>query len=288
MSEPRFTRRNHGSGHSYLLDGLKVPGVTTVIGALDKPALVDWAAKTTARYAVDNWDRLSGISIVSRFEELVAARRQTNKEAVVRGKRIHALAERIIKGESVEDMPDELRAPVQAYADMLDAWGFEAIVLEAPCANLDYRYAGTFDAIMTSPKTGPVIVDVKTGKRAYSEVALQLAAYRHADVYLEEVEQFGPRGGKLKSLWVEKPMPTVNGALCIHVAMETEESPAKVDVLPVEATPDIFEQFLFLLEVHEGWVKRTSWNHKSDPAYAPPIGEPIYPEQTDRILEVLQ
>ena len=35
-----FTRKNHGDNHSYYLDGVKIPGVTSIIGVLDKPALV--------------------------------------------------------------------------------------------------------------------------------------------------------------------------------------------------------------------------------------------------------
>lgn len=275
----RLTRRNYGNGHGYLLDGEKVPGVTTVIGALDKPALVNWAAQTTAAYAIDHWERLSGVGVANRLKELEAARYQKNKTAVVKGNRIHAMGERVAAGEPIDDVPQELRSAVQAYADMLDAWGFEPIALEAPAANFDYRYAGTFDGIFTSEKTGPVLVDIKTGKGVYSETALQLAAYMHCDVYLEEVEQTGPRGGKLKSEWVERDMPGLNGALVFHIRTETEDSPASVEVLPVTVDEGIFDTFLYLLEVHEQWIKRTGWNHRSEPSYAPPIGQPIFPEQ---------
>ena len=55
----RFARRNVGKSHSYTLDGRRIHGVTTVIGTLDKPALVDWAARETAAYADEHWTRLS-------------------------------------------------------------------------------------------------------------------------------------------------------------------------------------------------------------------------------------
>lgn len=38
---------------------LKVPGVTTVLGALDKPGIVQWAVDNTAAYAVANADTLA-------------------------------------------------------------------------------------------------------------------------------------------------------------------------------------------------------------------------------------
>lgn len=289
MSEPRFSRSNHGKGHSYLLNGRRIAGVTTVIGVIDKPALVEWAAKTTAEYAVANWDRLAGMSSIARFEELKEARWKKNKEATVSGKRIHSLAERIAKGESIEKIPPELRGPVQAYADLLDEWGFDVVELELPVANLSYLYGGTADAILTSERTGPILVDIKTGRRAYSEVALQLAAYRYTDIYLHEVEQIGPRGGRRPSLWEERPMPVVNGCAAIHIARETEESPAKAELLPVQAGQAEFETFLHCLELFESWIKRTdSKNYRSDPAFNPPVGEPIYPEQANEILEELQ
>lgn len=279
----RFKRQSHGRGHSYLLDGHKVPGVTTVIGVLDKPALVDWAARVTAEYAVSNWDRLAGMSPVARYEELKQARWKVNKEATTSGKRIHSLGERVAAGESIATVPAELRPQVQAYADLLDAWEFEPIQLEAPCANTTYRYAGTFDAILTSPRLGTVIADIKTGTRVYAETALQLAAYRNADLFLEEIPQVGPRGGKRPSLWEERPMPPVDGAVVLHLRQETDESPASAEVVPVDVTEDVFEAFLYLLEIYETWIKRTNPAHRNEPIFAPPVGEAIYPEQDIRL-----
>lgn len=284
-----FTRKNHGDNHSYYLDGVKIPGVTSIIGVLDKPALVQWAATSVATHAVDNWDRLAGMPLVKRYEELKMSHRSKNREAIIRGKRIHALAERIIRGEEVDPKDASLVAAAQAYADLLDAWELEPVLLEASCVNRGYMYAGTLDGVMRSPKLGTIIVDVKTGKKAYSEVALQLAAYRNADVYLEEQERTGPRGGKLSSDWIERAMPEVYGAAVIHIERETDESPAAAHLQPVKAGPDIFEQFLFLCEIHAGWVERTGYDHRKSENYNPPVGAPLYPEQpAHEIREAIQ
>ena len=105
---PRFQRRNYGSGHGYTLDGHKIPGVTTIIGkTLDKPALVGWAANTTARYAVENWAHLSAVDPIARYEELSRARFNTVKKAADQGTRIHAMAEQIALGREVE-VPEEI------------------------------------------------------------------------------------------------------------------------------------------------------------------------------------
>jgi hypothetical protein len=54
---PGTRRVNSGRGHSYLLDGQKVDGVTTVIGnGIPKPALINWAAGTIASYVGERLD----------------------------------------------------------------------------------------------------------------------------------------------------------------------------------------------------------------------------------------
>ena len=72
---PRLERRNYGRGHGYKIDGYKVPGVTTVLGeSLPKPALIDWAARTTAAAAVDRWDELGALPPSQRLKALEGAR----------------------------------------------------------------------------------------------------------------------------------------------------------------------------------------------------------------------
>ena len=53
-----FRRIDSGRGHRYVdAYGIKVPGVTTLLsGGLPKPALTNWAARTAAEFAVDNWE----------------------------------------------------------------------------------------------------------------------------------------------------------------------------------------------------------------------------------------
>ena len=50
------TRRiDRGRGHSYLLDGKPVIGVTTAISnGVPKPAIAAWAGRTVAEFAMDN------------------------------------------------------------------------------------------------------------------------------------------------------------------------------------------------------------------------------------------
>lgn len=265
----RLTRRNYGNGHGYALDGVKVPGVTTIIGKLDKPALVAWAARMSASYAVDHWDQLAGLPIMDRAKKIEDARWEKNRTATIKGNRIHALAERIAAGAPV-DVPAEVLGQVQAYARFLDKWGFESVHTEASVANTQYHYAGTLDSIMTSPKLGLILLDIKTGSGVWPEVALQLAAYRYADLIQTEIAVVGPRGGKKAPELVEGPMPEVDGCFVAHVLADD------VELLPIRAGEDEFAAFLYLREVY-AWHDEAS-NRNSD-GYRPPVGQALYPEQ---------
>ena len=267
---PRFVRRNVGTSHSYQLDGRRIPGVTTVIGILDKPALVNWAARETAIYADENWEQLSGMRSGDRIQALEKARYNTNRKAVVKGNRIHALGERLANGETVE-VPLEIRSQVQAYAKFLDDWGLETVATETPVCHTEWAYGGTFDLIARSPRFGTSLMDIKTGKGVYSEVALQLNAYANCDLRLVEEVVTGPRGGT-SSRWREAPMIVPDSLLVAHVLEDT------VEMMPVKLDPSIFEAFLHMLEIFETWHKRTSWDFRDEPTYEAVIGKPLYPE----------
>ena len=275
----RFRRVNHGKGHSYTLDGHGVPGVTAIIGVLDKPALVNWAAEQSASFAVENWQRLSELPIVERAKQIQAARFQTNRAAIVKGNRIHAMAEQLQTTGRAPVEPDNPVYPqVVAVARMLDDWGMESLVTEAPICNTNYRYAGTMDSIVTSPRLGKVLIDWKTGKGVYDEVALQLGAYRAADLMLSPVEVVGPRGGK-RTEWIEQPMPAVDGCYIAHVLGDA------VELHPITVDDEVITAFLYLRKIYASWIERTSWKFRDSDSFAPTVGDPIYIEDRPIIRE---
>lgn len=273
---PRLQRRNHGTSHSYLLDGYRAPGVTSVIGLLDKPALVGWAAKTTAAFAVENWDTLAKLPITDRLTRLEKARFGQNRTAIIRGHRLHAMGEALAKGETV-DVPAEHRDAVEAYARFLDDWQLETVATEIPCAHGEYRYAGTLDLIAESPKLGRVLLDLKTGKGVYSETALQLAAYRNADLWLEKIEVTGPRGGKRTETVERSGSLGIDRCAVAHLPVGAEQ----VSLVPLVTDAGVWSAFLYLLEVYESWLTRTGWDHRDGPNYSPVVGDAVWPEAVE-------
>jgi hypothetical protein len=271
----RFVRKNAGSSHSYALDGQRIPGVTTVKDVLNKPALVRWAQRIAAEAVVDNWQHLTSLTPSQRQEFVASSADRARNKAAARGTRIHAMAEALQHGKTVE-VPDELRPQVEAVAKFLDAWDMTSVLTETPVCHTEYRYGGTLDAVLDSPRLGRVLVDFKTrddGRAPYDDVALQLAPYRFADLRLEEITQLGPRGGKKPSLWREAAMVDVDGCGVIAVSGDSAVW------YPVEADESVFDVFLHLLEVHYAWIKRTGWAHRDDAEFSPTVGEPVWPEQ---------
>lgn len=229
---PRLVRRNHGRGHSYFLDECRVVGVTTACGNLPKNALVDWAGRVTAEYAVDNWEHLAEMPPSMRLNALTRARYTATSRAALRGTQIHALGERVSNGEEVD--AGEHTAEVEAYARFLDRWAVEVIATETPLAHTAYQYAGTADAWVTfgqGPYAGArVLLDIKTGRGVYDSTALQLTAYRNAEIW----QPHGPES--------EEPLPPCDAVAVAHIL------PDAVELLPVEADERQFRQFRYLLE----------------------------------------
>jgi DNA-binding CsgD family transcriptional regulator len=212
-------RVDTAKGHYYAdANGERVPGVTTILsGGLPKPALINWAANSTAEYAVDHWDDLTPLSPSQRLKKLQGARYEEKDRAANRGTEVHGLAEKLVKGEEI-DVPDLLAGHVEAYVQLLDDFRIEPVLIEVTVVSHQYGYAGTLDLIADFPTLGKrLLCDLKTNRSGiFGETALQLAGYRYADTYI------GPDGA-------EVPMIAVDGCAAIHVRADG------ADLIPVTA-----------------------------------------------------
>lgn len=190
--QPPVKRVERGKNHHYVdAHGHRIPGVTTILGnGVPKPALINWAANTTAEAAVDNWDQFGDLPVAARLKALQGARYEKPDKAKKRGTEVHAYGERLVKGESVKGIPDELRGHCEAYVRFLDRFAVEPVLVEVTVVSYKYGYAGTLDLIadLATGADGAVerwLCDLKTNEKGiYGETALQLAAYRYAQKYL--------------------------------------------------------------------------------------------------------
>ena len=233
MSGIRIAYR--GKGHSYSIDGEPADGVTTLIGdGMPKPALINWAAKTTAGYAVDHWDELAGQTISQRLKALEGARFADRDAAANRGTEVHGLAERLMHGEEVE-APDAIAGHVESCVRFLDEWQPKPVLTETVVGHRRWRYAGKFDFIADVPRLGRVLMDYKTSRSGiYGEVALQLSAYAHAEAYVDEHQD-------------EQPMADVGHNLERAYAVWIRAD--GYDLYPLDIGPDTFKAFLHVATV---------------------------------------
>jgi hypothetical protein len=233
----RLVPKTRGRSHYYLLDGERIESVTTVLNALPKQ-LTQWAANCAADFAVENWTELSEEPLSKRLDRIRYAHRDVVSAAALRGTQIHGYGERLVSGDPVE-IPDEYRGPSEAYARFLDEWQIEAIATETPVAHIDAGYAGTADLWGTiGVRDGArALIDLKTGKGVYESVVLQLAAYRHAQIW----HPAGPES--------EQPLLRVDLVYVAHVLPDT------VRMLPITAGADEFRQFRYV-QTTSRWLAR--------------------------------
>lgn len=219
------------ASHRYKLDGAWVPGVTSILGVLDKPALPKWSAGEVAAYVADNPDGVETLRALGRGPMVQALKNipwQKRDDAGTRGNILHDYAEQILKGEEV-DVAEEHIPVMEAALDFMEAWDIEPILIEAACASREHRWAGTLDLIAKyrHPETGHrgvAIFDWKSGKALYPEYAWQLNAYAHAEFH-------GLRGD-------EQPIPTCDAAFGVQIR------PDGYDVAPFTFGPHIYDEFV--------------------------------------------
>jgi hypothetical protein len=228
---PPTRRVSHGKGHSYFLDGSKEIGVTTALGeGFPKPALINWAGKTTASYAVDHWDELAELNVTERYRVLEKARYADRDEAGNAGTQVHRLAQQLAAGAEVS-VPEHLEGHVDSYLRFADEWDVKERLHEVVVINRRFRYMGTLDVIGDLADERTWLLDFKTARSGvFAENALQLAGYRNAETYI------GADGE-------EHPIPEVDQ--CGVVWLRSDG----YDLFPLEAGPDEFRIFLYALGI---------------------------------------
>jgi hypothetical protein len=245
-----FTAGNH----QYRLDGKHVPGVTTILGVLEKPAISKWAAKSVAEYVASNPDQVEALRQMGE-RSMVAALKdvpwQQRDEGANRGSEVHRYAERIIHGEELEvgDQPGQvpvlLEGHVESCVRFLDEWQIRAIEVERVVASREHWYAGRFDVVADSSRTPRAIWDYKTARSGiYYETAYQLTAYSFAEFYVDDAG-------------MEIPMPSLGIETAYGVWIRADG----YEVVPVAFGPDVFEEYVAIRKVFAA-VKKAAGDWK--------------------------
>ncbi len=156
-----FGPKVHAHQRYFTTSGQQVPGVTTVLSVLNKPALIAWA----------NRMGLQGID--------------TNKyvdEAAAVGSLAHALiidnlgGEPVRLGDYTADQLTRARYGVSVFETWRKGHILKPHALEQPLVSEEHRYGGTVD-IVAQLDGEPVLIDLKTSSGIYEEHIFQVGAY---------------------------------------------------------------------------------------------------------------
>lgn len=176
MSSQKPPRRQY-IGHN----GEKLPGVTSVLQLLNKPALLGWAAKIaaeeTASAILDGGIHRDGAIEIGRKAHL-----KKRDKAADLGTRAHDLVEHHYKvAAPIVDVSTSDGARVHgSYSRVVDHFFRTKTIVaasEVAIVDKDLGFGGTIDFVLV--RDGKRFIgDLKTGKAAHDEVIIQLAAYR--------------------------------------------------------------------------------------------------------------
>lgn len=258
--EPKLRVRASGYGGSgYAIptesgEVLKVPGVTTVLDALPKGGVTQWAVDNTVSYMLANLDRI----LTESEEDDVLFRRyrfyhqrkpkvddpETNpynyhvgvlSDLAEVGTLVHDwIATHVLELFEPELHKDMQVEAVEAFLEWMAEHEVEPVNVEVTVVNETIGYAGTLDHIwnikcthdgdecLPGSKDKPVLslVDVKTSKRVYESHIAQQSAIKNAEYMLVETTKDEP--GALKhttkkwgtTYWSKQELPEVQ-----HVAI---------------------------------------------------------------------
>lgn len=263
--------------------------VTTLIGCLDKAALPQWSAIETAKAAVDDvkvWQsRLANEGRDSAIDYLKNARFRSAKgqrSAKDLGTVVHKACEDYALTGVRPDVDPEIRPFLVQFDKFLQEFQPTYLAVETTIYSPTFGYAGTCDAFV-SIGGQRLIMDYKTSrdtfdgrgnhKSPYSEVALQLAGYRFAEMAAvwraRRFEHFRRRYYLLsvteRDLAV--PVPEVDGGVALQL------TPDYYALHPVRCDEAVHEAFLYVLEAAR-WHYETSKDVIGHPM-TPPAPIPV-------------
>jgi hypothetical protein len=190
---------NGPTGRFYKVDGELYPSVTHVLTAINKPALVPWAAKQERQAVSDAaaavYTELSAAgsrypaswfasALAAKLGTVKAHQRTLEREGDI-GDQAHKAIEWLLRtalGAEAGPKP-VISAPALIAVTAFKAWAarvsLKPILIERIVYSKRHRYAGTLD-LLARVDGVLTTIDFKTGKAVYAEAHLQAAAYAAA------------------------------------------------------------------------------------------------------------
>lgn len=143
-------------------DGKRLPGVTTITGLMDKPALKYWA----------NGLGLNGIDVrkyVDDMADIGTLAHQMAEDAI--------LGNKTITDDYSKNQIDLAENCLLKFYEWLKDLKYEVIFIENQLVSEKYQYGGTCDMFLRIDGKN-ILIDIKTCKAIYDEMETQVAAYK--------------------------------------------------------------------------------------------------------------
>jgi len=253
MALKQVTQKS-GSRHYETPDGEKYPSVTTILGAIGKPALINWAAKVERELVIEaaanlyidspngNTPKMNRTAYITSLRSRIGTTKAHQKElakAAEIGSETHARIEWTIRKQlTSKPGPEPVISEKALWAFMVwEDWAkehkFKPLLIEQMLYSKAHGYAGTMDLLAEMEIDGEkvlALVDWKTGKAIYNEALLQNAAYVHALLEMGHAE------------------PPLTGLVVRLPKTETDDKP-EMRVIPWETHDKLFDVFLHVKEL---------------------------------------
>lgn len=279
MSTPKLaTSRSGFGGRGYKnpWTGEIVPSVTTTLGALDKPGVLQWSVDQVAAYAAVNAEELLNRSMdqayrmlrfyhsrakESDFDDPLVDLRNAHtgvlNDLAELGTAVHEWIEADLNGWLEPDIyREEQEQMIVSYLEWKSKHDIEVTATEATV--FGNGYAGTADAFLKIDGVH-TLVDVKTSRAVRDEHIAQLAALGAADLIAWETTEDHPEGVGHKprksdadytSWWRKDVMPPVQQYAILQVRPDDYTSNGefipsfcKLHIIPQEKIDAGFELF---------------------------------------------
>jgi len=180
MTEPALSHKDDKDNRFYTnpVTGRTVPSVTTILKAVPKPFLINWAARLAAEYALSQPPMAEGV-----VEEATVQHLRHRDAAGEFGTRVHENIEARLKQLPPPHQGDRELLFLSHYAAWEEQYQAFCVFSEATVWSDEYGYAGTADWIGDVDGV-TTLLDVKNSKSVSNSYGLQLAALAEADCIL--------------------------------------------------------------------------------------------------------
>ena len=221
--------------HRYELDGKPLTGVTTILGVIAKPALIQWSADMACNYIKEALDKTAPqfshqVTFDREFGVLLTearlAHRKKKEAAGTIGTEAHKQIENYIKGQPLGVMTEQVEKMVSEFIKWATEHNVKFLESEKRIYSESRWFAGTVDFV--AEIDGKIwIGDIKTSSGIYPEYFFQTSGYQLA---LQEMGLY----------------PEIEG----HIIVNIKKDGSKFEVERSYGYPTSVKAFLAALEIY--------------------------------------